>query len=34
MEEAERRIDEVENGEVELIPGEEVFARMRERYKK
>jgi putative addiction module component (TIGR02574 family) len=33
-EEVERRIDEVENGEVELIPGEEVFARMRERYKK
>jgi putative addiction module component (TIGR02574 family) len=33
MEEVERRIDEAENGEVELIPGEEVFARMRERYK-
>ncbi|HQU90686.1 MAG TPA: addiction module protein [Pyrinomonadaceae bacterium] len=33
-EEVERRIDEVENGEVKLIPGEEVFARMRERYKK
>ena len=32
--EVERRIDEVESGEVELIPGEEVFARMRERYKK
>lgn len=32
--EVERRIDEVENGEVKLIPGEEVFARMRERYKK
>lgn len=33
-EEVERRIDEVENGDVKLIPGEEVFARMRERYKK
>ena len=33
-EEVERRIDEVENGEVKLIPGEEVFAKMRERYKK
>ncbi len=32
--EVERRIDEVESGEVELIPGEEVFARMRERYKR
>ena len=31
--EVERRIDEVENGEVKLIPLEEVFARMRERYK-
>lgn len=33
-EEVERRIDEVESGKVKLIPGEEVFARMRERYKK
>ncbi len=33
-EEVERRIDEVESGKVELIPGEEVFARMRERYNK
>ena len=32
--EVERRIDEVESGKVKLIPGEEVFARMRERYKK
>ena len=31
-EEVERRIDEVESGKVELIPLEEVFARMRERY--
>jgi putative addiction module component (TIGR02574 family) len=33
-EEVERRIDEVESGKVQLIPGEEVFARMRERYNK
>ncbi len=33
-EEVERRIDEVESGKVELISGEEVFARMRERYNK
>jgi putative addiction module component, TIGR02574 family len=32
--EVERRIDEVESGKVELIPGEELFARMRERYNK
>ena len=31
-EEVERRIDEAESGEVKLVPGEEVFARMRERY--
>lgn len=29
--EVERRIDEVESGKVELIPGEEVFARIRAR---
>ncbi len=33
-EEVERRIDEVESGDLTLIPGEEVFARMRERYRK
>lgn len=33
-EEVERRIDEVETGKVKLVPGEEVFARMRERYQK
>ena len=33
-EEVERRIDEVESGKVALIPGEEVFARMRKRYSK
>jgi putative addiction module component (TIGR02574 family) len=30
--EVERRIDEVERGDVELIAGEEVFARIRARY--
>ena len=33
-EEVERRIDEVESGQVKTIPGEEVFARLREKYKK
>ena len=33
-EEVERRIDEVESGDVKLIPGEEVFAKMRKRYRK
>ena len=32
--EVERRIDEVESGKVKTIPGEEVFARMRQRYQK
>ncbi len=32
--EAERRIDEVESGKVDLIPGEEVFARIRNRVRK
>lgn len=32
--EVERRIDEVERGEVQLIPGEEVFKRIRERVRK
>lgn len=32
--EVERRIDEVESGKVKPVPGEEVFARLRERYKK
>ena len=32
--EVERRIDEVESGEVDLIPGEEVFARIRARVRK
>ncbi|MGE5527845.1 MAG: addiction module protein [Patescibacteria group bacterium] len=33
-EEVERRVAQVERGEVELIPGEEVFAKIRERYKR
>ncbi len=32
MVEIERRMEEVRNGTVELIPGEEVFARIRERF--
>ncbi|MEP7075892.1 MAG: addiction module protein [Acidobacteriota bacterium] len=32
--EVERRIDEVESGKVKTIPGEEVFAGLRERYDK
>ena len=32
MAEVERRIEQVRNGTAELIPGEEVFARIRERY--
>ncbi len=32
--EVERRIDEVESGKVKTIPGDEVFAEIRERYRK
>ncbi|MBL8182326.1 MAG: addiction module protein [Blastocatellia bacterium] len=32
--EVERRIDEVERGDVQLIPGDEVFKRIRERIRK
>jgi putative addiction module component (TIGR02574 family) len=32
--EVERRIDEIESGKVNTIPGEEVFARIRERFGK
>ena len=32
--EVERRIDEVESGKVNTIPGEDVFARIRERFSK
>ncbi len=31
-EEAERRIAQIDRGEVELIPGEEVFAKIRRKY--
>ena len=31
-EEAERRVAEIDHGEVELIPGEEVFDRIRRKY--
>ena len=33
-EEAERRVSQIDNGEVELVPGEEVFARVRKKYKR
>jgi putative addiction module component (TIGR02574 family) len=32
--EVERRINEVESGEVELLPGDEVFARIRARVRR
>ena len=31
-EEAERRVAEIDSGEVELIPGEKVFAKIRQKY--
>ncbi len=31
-EEAERRVAQIDRGEVELIPGEEVFAKIRRKY--
>jgi len=31
-EEAERRVQEIDNGTVELIPGEEVFRKIRTKY--
>jgi putative addiction module component (TIGR02574 family) len=33
-EEAERRVSEIENGEVELVSGEEVFAKILEKYRR
>lgn len=30
--EAEKRVAQIDNGEVELIPGEEVFSRIRKKY--
>ena len=32
VEEAERRVSQIEAGKVELIPGEQVFARIRAKY--
>ncbi|MEI6169217.1 MAG: addiction module protein [bacterium] len=32
--EAERRVAQIDNGEVELIPGETVFERIRQRYRR
>ena len=34
VEEAERRVSRIESGEVELIPGEEVFAKIRQKYQR
>lgn len=31
-EEAERRVSEIDKSEVELVPGEEVFAKIRKKY--
>jgi putative addiction module component (TIGR02574 family) len=33
-EEAERRVSQIEAGEVKLVPGEEVFSRIRAKHKK
>lgn len=32
--EAERRVSQIDRGEVELVPGEEVFARIRKKYRR
>ena len=32
--EAERRVSQIEQGDVELIPGEEVFAKIRRKYQR
>lgn len=32
VEEAERRVAEIDQGEVELVPGEKVFAKIRRKY--
>ncbi len=32
-EEAERRVDQIDQGKVELIPGEEVFAKLRQKHR-
>ncbi len=33
-EEAERRLSQIDRGEVELVPGDEVFARIRRKYRR
>ena len=33
-EEAERRVSQIDSGQVKLIPGEEVFSKIREKYGK
>jgi hypothetical protein len=33
-EEAERRVFQIDRGEVELIPGNEVFAKIRQKYQR
>ena len=33
-EEAERRVSQIEKGEVELVPGEEVFTKIRKKYRR
>lgn len=33
-EEAERRVSQIEQGDVELIPGDKVFARIRRKYQR
>ncbi|MBU0567494.1 addiction module protein [bacterium] len=32
--EAERRVSQIDTGEAELVPGEQVFSRIREKYQK
>ncbi len=32
--EAERRVTQIDNGEVEVVPGESVFERIRQRYRR
>ena len=34
MEEAERRVSQIERGDVELIPGNEVFAKIRRKHQR
>ena len=34
MEESERRVSQIERGDVELIPGDEVFLKIRRKYRR